>query len=168
MRVKQALDWIKECGIAVESWHGDVPSLTEFITGEALKGSWWGHRKGHEIFRLSRAIRNSPDVVTCRVVEGRITYVHRRLWPALIKLAEEFSKERLAAVKETHTPSGKHEVTVTSFPKWVPKEVMKTADRLTQQEAAEQLDVLLRERGNYAQSRKPNQAIQRTAGRSAF
>ncbi|HKP36514.1 MAG TPA: hypothetical protein VJT71_06620 [Pyrinomonadaceae bacterium] len=146
MRAKEALHWIKECGIAMESGHRDVPSLTEFITGEHLRGSWWGHPKGHEIFRLSRVIRNSPDVLTCRVVDGKITYVHRDLWPALIKSAEEFSTRRLAAVKEIHTPSGKHKVTVVSFPEWVPEEVMKRADSLTQQEAAEQLEVLFRKR----------------------
>jgi hypothetical protein len=144
MTAEQALNWVKECGIAVESGHTDVPSLTEFVTGESLRGSWWGHVKGRQIFRLSRAIRNSPDVLTCRLVDGKITYVHRRLWPALTKLADEFSKQRLAAVKETHTPSGKHKIAVTPFAKWVPKEVMTTADRLTEQKAAEQLVVLLR------------------------
>lgn len=79
MTTKQALAWAEECGIAVESAHGDFPSLTEFITGESLTGSWWGHVKGPEIFRLSRAIRQSPDILTCRLAAGKITYVHRRL-----------------------------------------------------------------------------------------
>ena len=100
MSTEQALEWIAKCGIAVESGHTDVPNLVEFVTGESLKGSWWGHRKGREIFRVSRAIRNSPDVLTYRLLDGKITYVHRRLWPALIKLADEFPKRRLAAVRQ--------------------------------------------------------------------
>jgi hypothetical protein len=60
-------------------------------------------------------------------------------------LADEFPKQRLAAVQETHTSLGKHEVTRTPFPKWVPKEVMQAAKRLTEQEAAEQLAVVLRD-----------------------
>ena len=143
MTTKQALAWAEECGIAVESAHGDFPSLTEFITGESLTGSWWGHVKGPEIFRLSRAIRQSPDILTCRLAAGKINYVHRRLWPALIRLADEFPRPRLAAVSETHTASGKHKVTVIPFPKWVPEKIIGIADRLTEQEAAEKLAVLL-------------------------
>ena len=146
MSTEQALEWIAKCGIAVESGHTDVPNLVEFVTGESLKGSWWGHRKGREIFRVSRAIRNSPDVLTYRLLDGKITYVHRRLWPALIKLADEFPKRRLAAVRETHTASGKHEVSAVAFPRWVPKSIRRTAERLTEEEAAEQLLVLLREK----------------------
>jgi hypothetical protein len=144
MTPEQALTWVKECGVAVESADADVPSLTEFVTGESLKGSWWGHPKGGVIFRLSRAIRASPDVLTCRLCNGKITYIHRRLWPALVRLADEFAKSRLAAVKETHTASGKHKVTAAPFPRWVPKEVMKAADKLSENEAVRQLAVLLR------------------------
>jgi hypothetical protein len=145
MSPEQALAWVKECGVAVESAHVDVASLTEFVTGESLKRSWWGHPKGDVIFHLSRVIRNSPDVLTCRLCNRKITYIHRRLWPALVRLADEFSKSRLGAVKETHTASGKHKVTVTPFPRWVPKEVMKAADTLSEDEAARQLAALLKD-----------------------
>jgi len=58
-------------------------------------------------------------------------------------LAGRFSKDRLAAVKETHTPAGKHKLLVTSFPEWVPKEVLRAARRLTEKEVASQLAFLL-------------------------
>jgi len=80
----------------------------------------------------------------CQLVDGKITYVHRRLWPALVRLAGRFSKQRLAAVKETHTPAGKHKLLVTPFPKWVPNEVLRAAQKLTEKEAASQLAFLLR------------------------
>jgi hypothetical protein len=75
----------------------------------------------------------------CRLVDGKITYIHRRLWPALVRLAGRFSKHRLAAVKETHTPAGKHKLLITPFPKWVPKEVLRAAQKLTEKEAASKL-----------------------------
>jgi hypothetical protein len=143
MNAKQALAWIKECGIAVESARASVPSLTHVVAGKPVSGSWWAHPKGKEIFTLSRAIRSSPDVLVCRLVDGRITYIHRRLWPSLVKLAGRFSKQRLAAVKEAHTPTGKHKLLVTPFPEWVPKEVLRVAQKLTEKEAASQLAVLL-------------------------
>jgi len=143
MNAKQALAWVKKCGIAVESARASIPSLAQVAAGEPVRGSWWAHPKGNEIFLLSRAIRRSPDVLVCRLVDGKITYVHRRLWPALVSLAGRFFKQRLAAVKETHTPAGKHKLLVTPFPKWVPNEVLRAAQKLTEKEAASQLAFLL-------------------------
>lgn len=142
MKPKQALAWIKECGIAVESARASVPNLANVVAGEPIRGSWWAHPKGNDIFMLSRAIRRSPDVLVCRLVDGKITYVHRRLWPALVRLAQRFSKARLAAVIEMHTTAGRHEVHVTQFPKWVPKKVLAAANRLTEQAALSQLSVV--------------------------
>ena len=74
---------------------------------------------------------------------GKLPTSHRRLWPALVTLAGRFSKNRLAAVKEVHTPAGKHKLLVTPFPEWVPKEVLEVAQKLTEKEAASQLAFLL-------------------------
>src|ERR1700687_2041092 len=142
MNAKQALAWVKECGIAVESARASVPSLAQAVAGQPLKGSWWAHPKGNEIFRLSRAIRSSPDVLVCRLVNGKITYIHRRLWPALVRSAVRFSKQGLAAVRETPTPAGKHKLLVTPFPKWVPNEILRAAQKLSEKEAASQLAFL--------------------------
>jgi hypothetical protein len=143
MNAKQAAAWVKECGIAVESARASVPSLARVVAGESLRGSWWAHPKAKDIFRLSRSIRSSPDVLVCRLFDGKITYVHRRLWPNLVRLAGRFSKQRLAAVKEAHTPAAKHTLLVTPFPEWVPKEVLGVAQKLTEKEAASQLTFLL-------------------------
>jgi hypothetical protein len=143
MNAKRALAWVKECGIAVESASARVPSLAQIVAGERVRGSWWAHPKRNDIFRLSRSIRSSTDVLVCRLVDGKITYVHRRLWPALVRLAARFSKHRLAAVQEVHTAAGKHKLLVTPFPEWVPKEVLRVAQKLTEREAALQLAFLL-------------------------
>ena len=100
-----------------------------------MRGGWWSHPKGREIFRLTRAIRESPEVLVCRVVGGKVTYVHRHLWPALVLLAERFSRKNLAAIKEVHTPAGKHELQMTPFPDWVTKEVRQAAQQLKEEEA---------------------------------
>ncbi len=85
----------------------------------------------------------ASDSQFCRRFGIKITYIHRRLWPALVRLAGRFSKHRLAAVKETHTPAGKHKLLVTPFPKWVPKEVLRAAQKLTEKQATSQLAFLL-------------------------
>jgi hypothetical protein len=58
-------------------------------------------------------------------------------------VARRFSRQRLAAVKEVHTAMGKHKLMVTPFPKWVPKETLRDAEKLSEKEAASQLAFLL-------------------------
>lgn len=130
-----ALAFIKEQGVVLESGHGAVPSLTQAIAGEAIRGSWWGHPKGRAIFRVTRAVRDSTDVLVCRLIEGKITYVHRRLWPSLVRLADEVGPRRLDAIREEHTKSGAHKLVTTAFPQWVPKEVLNAAEKLSEAKA---------------------------------
>ncbi len=125
-----ALAFVRKHGVVLEAGRGPVPSLADEIAGEPIAGSWWGHPKGHEIFDLTRAVRASPDVLVSRLVKGKITYVHRRLWPALVRAARYFEREALAAIREVHTAEGKHVIERVPFPKWVPPEVKFEADEI--------------------------------------
>ena len=87
MSPKQALAFVKKHGVVLQAARGPVPSLAEAVAGEPIRGSWWGHPKGQAIFLAAEAIGESPDVLVCKLVEGKVTYVHRRLWPALVRLA---------------------------------------------------------------------------------
>jgi hypothetical protein len=140
---KQALRFVEEQGIVLESARGAVPNLASTVAGETIRGSYWRHPKTHEIFRCIRAVRASPDVLVCRLVEGTITYVHRRLWPALAKLAQRFDQPRLAAVREIHTASGAHRVQTTPFSKWISADIRRAAAQLSQEQAAAELRPLL-------------------------
>ena len=139
MTPKQALGFVKANGIMLESGRGPVPSLAQTIAGEAIRGSWWAHPKGHAIFLCSRALRESKDILVCRLVGGKVTYVHRRLWPALVRLAGQFEASRLAAIREVHTATGKHKVDAVPFPKWVPEGVRRAAANLAVEQAIEVL-----------------------------
>jgi hypothetical protein len=72
----------------------------------------------------------------CRLLDGKVTYVHRRLWPAVLRLAEELTPARLAAIQEVHTPAGKHKVTTIPFPQWVGRDVIRAAKQLSRDQAA--------------------------------
>jgi hypothetical protein len=135
MTPKQAIAFVKANGVVLESGRGPVPNLAEAIAGERIRGSWWAHPKANTIFLCSRAIRKSSDVLVCRLVGGKVTYVHRHLWAALVRLAERFDADRLAMIQEVHTASGRHEVKVTMFSEWIPKEVKEAATGLTDEEA---------------------------------
>jgi len=135
MNQKEVLAFVEHHGIVLQAARGPVPNLAEAIAGGTIRGSWWGHPKGKEIFRAVRATGKSPEVLVCKLVEGRITYVHRRLWPALIKLASQFRKEQLAKVWDEHTRSGTHQSKQEPFPNWVSSEIMKEAEALSVAEA---------------------------------
>lgn len=142
MTPKEAVAFVKTNGVVLESGRGPVASLAEAIAGAPIRGSWWAHPKGNDIFLCSRAVRKSPDVLVCRLVGGKVTYVHRRLWSALVRLAERFDVARLAAIREVHTASGKHKIETTVFPDWVPNEVMRKAAHLTTEQAEAALPVV--------------------------
>ena len=139
MKLEEALEFIDFHGIVLESAKGPVSNLADTVAGERIKGSYWGHPKGNEIFMLTRAIRSSEGIIICRLIEGKVTYVHQRLWPAIFRLKENFRMNDLGAIQETHTKSGKHRVRVTPFPDWVQLNAREEAEQMTVSEAASQL-----------------------------
>ena len=72
---------------------------------------------------------------TSKLVNGRVTFVNRRLWPAMVAGADHFTPEQLAASRSVHTEQGHHELETTPFPDWVPADAMAEAQRLTAREA---------------------------------
>ena len=130
MSPKQGLAFVRRHGIVLQAARGPVPSLAEEIAGGPIRGSWWGHPKGHEIFRVADAISESDEVLVCRLVDGKVTYVHRRLWPALVKLAARFRKAQLVKIWDEHTRTGAHRSHTTAFPEWVPSAVLREAEQL--------------------------------------
>ena len=140
----QALTFIKRHGIVCESVRrGAIPSLADAVAGESLSGNWWSHPKGKAIFAVTRAVRDSPYVLVCRLVDDKITFVHERLWPALVRMADRFPPKRLARVTEVHSAGGKHVLQETPFPDWLPAASAAAAKRLSQQQALADLAMLL-------------------------
>src|SRR5882724_13429942 len=118
MNADEALVFVRTHGVVLVAGKGPVPRLVEAIAGEPVSGSWWGHPRSHQIFATLQPVVASSDVLVCRLVDGKITLVHRRLWPALVRLAARFPRQRLSALKEVHTPAGNHNVLLTPFPEW--------------------------------------------------
>jgi hypothetical protein len=131
----EALAFIREHGVVTVSAKGTVPRLTEAIIGEPIKGSWWAHVQSHHIFAILQAVTDSEQVLVCRLINGKVTLVHRRLWPLLVRLASRFAPEQLAKVQEEHTASGRHVTHEVPFPQWVPPEVLEQAQDTSENEA---------------------------------
>ena len=131
----QALAFVRKHGVVLEAGRGPVVSLADAVAGTRIRGSWWGHTKGREIFALTRAVRDSKDICVCRLVGGKITYVHRRLWPALVRVAPQVPQRQLAMIQEVHTTTGRHLVKELAFPQWVPAQIQLQAQKLTAAQA---------------------------------
>ena len=131
-------------GMLLHSARGPIPNVAELIAGEPIRGSWWGHRSGHAIFHELETLSDSPDVVRLRLVNGKVTLVHRRVWPALVRVADQLDAAQLAALHEQHTASGAHRVDEQPFPSWVPDDVLSRAAQLSEDDAWAQLPPCLR------------------------
>lgn len=112
-----------------------IRNAVTLITGEAVAGSWWSHPRGREIFRKLNELRDHEDVMTSRLIGGKVTYVHRRLWPSFLAVAasgDEWQKRGLAANasnqkleerllfagRDVHTESGRHEIQLQPWKDW--------------------------------------------------
>lgn len=62
-----------------------LPSATACIAGAPVPGSWWGHAQGKLIYETLEGIGEA--VAWAKLVRGKDTLVHRRLWPALVAAA---------------------------------------------------------------------------------
>src|SRR5260221_254340 len=79
MTAAKAIAFVRQHGVVLVSGKGAVPRLTEAIVDEPIKGSWWAHPKSHHIFAILQAVTDSEDILVCRLVDGKLTLVHRRL-----------------------------------------------------------------------------------------
>lgn len=64
-----------------------LAQLVEAVVGAPVKGSWWGHPRGKDIYRIATDLGESPDVLVTKM--GKVLFMHRTLWPALLRLVTD-------------------------------------------------------------------------------
>ncbi|HEX9160089.1 MAG TPA: hypothetical protein VF980_00150, partial [Thermoanaerobaculia bacterium] len=116
-----------------------LPSVATIFAGEPMSGSWWGHPRSHDMFRCLAELED--EALTTRLIRGKVTYVHKRLWPALAAAG-------VAVEDEVHTESGKHEKRTEPAKSWLKRLKVKPlasveAGRAKLEEAAAALDAPL-------------------------
>jgi hypothetical protein len=82
-RVRLAL---RDHGLLLEA-DPALPNVAALVAGAPVRGSWWGHPAGHAIYAVTEMLARHPDALATRLVGGKVTWVHRRLWPALLAVA---------------------------------------------------------------------------------
>jgi hypothetical protein len=85
------LEALKEFGLLLET-DAKLPSVSGLVVGEPVRGSWWTHGRSHEIFTVLQEVVDHKDVLITKLVSGKVTLVHRRLWPEVVSIG--LSRER--------------------------------------------------------------------------
>ena len=73
---------LKKYGFLLES-DPQLPSVCSLINGGPSKSSWWSHPMAQVIFTVNEELEDHQDVLITKLVTGKVTFVHRSLWPEL-------------------------------------------------------------------------------------
>jgi hypothetical protein len=103
---RTALQTLKRLGLLLET---DVrlPSVASLIAGEPISGSWWSHAFAQMIFATLGQLEDHPDVMFTKLISGKVTLVHRKLWPEIFAIGtarepwqiKDLSKSALSLLK---------------------------------------------------------------------
>jgi len=74
-----------------------APSMMSIIAGEPVKGSWWSHPQNPLMFDVLQVI--SAEALVVKLLAGKRTFVHPRLWPAVCAVAESNEPWQLDKLK---------------------------------------------------------------------
>lgn len=77
-----------------------LSELCAWVAGEEIRGSWWSHPAGREIFAVADGLEHSGGVLVCKLKGAKVTFVHERLWPALLRVVTDaaFRASRVTAL----------------------------------------------------------------------
>lgn len=64
-----------------------IPSVSNLVAGRPIRGSWWGDPAGRQIYLVLNAL--GEGVAWPKLIGGKVTLVHGRLWDALATVGEQ-------------------------------------------------------------------------------
>lgn len=64
-----------------------LPSLPSLVVERDVRGSWWADPEASLIYESARRLAAHPDVIQVVLVSAKLTYLHKRLAPALQAVA---------------------------------------------------------------------------------
>ena len=98
----QILTLLRERGVLLQA-DANQPSVATLVAGGPVRGSWWGHAAGAQIYAVLGLLEDHADALSTRLLDGKVTYVHRRLWPALMAVGQAGLPWQLAGLKPSAT-----------------------------------------------------------------
>jgi hypothetical protein len=66
---------------------GKLANAVALLAGQTVRGSWWAHPRANAFYEALTRVEEHPDVLAAKLVAGKVTFLHRRLWPALLAVA---------------------------------------------------------------------------------
>ncbi len=82
---QKVLSALKQWGLLLET-DSRLPSVAGLVAQESFRGSWWTHPRAQEIFALLQQLVDHKAVLVTKLISGKVTFVHRRLWPEVISI----------------------------------------------------------------------------------
>ena len=64
-----------------------LPNVASLLAGEPVKGSWWVHPLANRIFLSLNKLADHEDVLFTKLVSGKVTLIHRKLWRDFLSIA---------------------------------------------------------------------------------
>lgn len=108
MTIEDLLERLQEFDLLLDA-DPKFPSVTGLVIGDTGGRSWWAHPQAKQMYGLSCGLRDHPDVLLLKLISGKLTFVNRPLWPAIVAIGtarepwqmEGLSKEAKALLKKT-------------------------------------------------------------------
>ena len=86
----QGLEWaigrLDDWGFVLDS-DPRLPSWPSLVIERQVRGSWWAVPEAHLIHQAGASLIAHKDVLHVVLVSGKLTCVHRRLWPSFLAVA---------------------------------------------------------------------------------
>ena len=86
-RAREMLRWARQQGIFMLSPMEGFPSLAAEIGGSGISSRWWSHARANDIYNAFRDLSENKDILTTKLIDGKVTLVHQDLWPSVVRLA---------------------------------------------------------------------------------
>jgi hypothetical protein len=64
-----------------------LPSVATIVAGGPVRGSWLADPSAHGTYNVMVTVEEDPDTLVTKLVSGKVTFVHRVLWPAVVAVA---------------------------------------------------------------------------------
>jgi hypothetical protein len=108
MTIEDLLERLQEFDLLLDT-DPKLPSVTGLVVGDTRGRSWWAHPQAKQMYGLSCGLRDHPDVLMVKLISGKLTFIHRPLWPAIVAIGtarepwqmDGLSKEAKALLKKT-------------------------------------------------------------------
>jgi hypothetical protein len=84
--LNRVLRELKKHGLLLQS-DAQLPNVASLFAGEPVRGSWWTHPRAQQIFVGLNQLEDHEDVLFTKLLSGKVTLVHRRLWRELLSIA---------------------------------------------------------------------------------